>query len=180
MKLLPLVTVGILILGSIGGCGWSEIKNGSKKPQMSWVTVTDKGAVQAGLLEESPLPGGTNVLGYVITWPAQFNAAFVGPDGEGCVQPAAYVTTSSGSITTPAELEASGIAKGDINAVYSQAVTELLAVSDEQTRLSIGMYGICQLVVAGGLTAAQASEAVLLLLDEQKGKQVANSTDGSN
>lgn len=171
MKLSTRVLVPMLVLACATGCSWTEVKYGSKKPQMSWVTVTDTGAVQAGLLEESMLEPNANILGYVITWPAEFNAAFVGPDGSGCIQPAAYVTTSSGSITTPAELVASGIAGGDISGEYSQAVTELLKVSDEQTRLSIGMYGICQLVVAGGLTQEQASQAVQSLLEYQTTEQ---------
>ena len=150
MKLSTRVLVPMLVLACATGCSWTEVKYGSKKPQMSWVTVTDTGAVQAGLLEESMLEPNANILGYVITWPAEFNAAFVGPDGSGCGQ--RHMSTSSGSITTPAELVASGIAGGDISGEYSPAVTELLKVSDEQTRLSIGMYGICQLVVAGGLT----------------------------
>ena len=171
MKFSTEVAVPLLVLALVTGCSWTEMKYGSKKPQMSWVTVTDTGAVQAGLLEESTLAPGTKILGYVVTWPAQFNAAFVGPDGSGCIQPAAYVTTSTGSITTPAELVASGIAGGDISGEYSQAVTELLKVSDEQTRLSIGMYGICQLVVAGGLTQEQASQAVQSLLEYQTTEQ---------
>ncbi|MFK7829411.1 MAG: hypothetical protein AB8B57_06495 [Congregibacter sp.] len=158
------VIFGIVVLFATTACSWTEIKFGSKKPQMSWVTVTDSGAVQAGILLEKDLPAGTELLGYVVTWPAEFNAAFVGPKGTGCIQPAAFMTTSSGDITLPAQVLAGGIASGDITAGYDTSVTELLKISDEQTRLSIGMYGICQLVVAGGLTQEQASDAIQLLL----------------
>lgn len=157
-----------LILLSLLGCSWAEIKNGTKFPLMNTVIVYKQSDGKVGLraLNDASSEGDTSeVLGYIITWSPEFNGAFVGTDGKGCVQPASYVNTKSGEVGIPAQLIAE-VASGEVKGSYSEAITPLMAVSQQQTYMSIGMYGLCQLVAVGGIAQGDATEIAETLIEE--------------
>jgi hypothetical protein len=152
----------LIIAFQLTGCiSWTEAINGSKFPLMNAVVIyesrtTDGAAAKIGIRSLSDnaenLPGDAEVKGYITVWSPEFNGAFVGPDGKGCIQAASYVNSKSGEVGIPAKLFEKA-ASGEFTAEYLQKITPLMEVSRQQTFMSIGMYGICQLVAVGGADA---------------------------
>lgn len=165
-----------LLTSTLIGCSWAEVKNGTKFPLMNTVVVTKDGNGKVGLRalgDAATSDAAGDVLGYIIVWSPEFNGAFVGVDGKGCVQPAAYVNSKSGEIGIPANL-ITEVAKGEVKGSYEETMRPLISVSQQQTYMSIGMYGLCQLVVAGGITdATQVAQDLIKNAVEISNTQVA-------
>lgn len=153
-KLYPLL-ISILAIG-LPGCSAHKIWYGSDKPMMSYVIVKD-GKAEAGFTEGT-LPQ-REITGYIISWSPEYNAAFVSASGKGCIQPAMYAVTESGDAAIPLEVFTKG-STGSLSGNYKEALEKLIAVTDQSTFLSIGMYGICQLAAADALTQEAAAELV--------------------
>lgn len=151
------------------GCSAHKIWYGSDKPIMSYVIVKD-GQVAAGLREDQQPP--REIQGYIISWSPEYNAAFVSSSGKGCIQPAMYAVTESGDASIPAEIFTPGLS-GSVSGNYKEALEKLIAVTDQSTFLSIGMYGICQLAAADALNKEDTADLVQTLFEKASKKESA-------
>ena len=162
MRLLSLLFFSVIFLS---GCSAYKTWYGSDKPMMSFVVLDGYGDIQHGI-DGITEEGNNNPLkGYVITWSPEFNGAFVTSSGKGCIQPAMYATTASGDAAIPTEIFTQGTS-GSLTGKYEEALEKLIKVTDQSTFLSIGMYGICQLAAAGGLSQDDTAELVALLFEK--------------
>jgi hypothetical protein len=169
-------TIAIVVLITlISGCSANRIWYGSDVARLSYVKVNGVVDAQGNItgieLEKRIGSGDENTvdekhIGALIAWSPEFNAAFISQGGKGCIQPATYSKTNSGSAELPAEIISSGVASGSIKGDFSQALEKLITVSDQSTFLSIGVYGLCQLHANGGLTQAQLSELTQELFEK--------------
>ena len=119
----------------------------------SRVGVEQPIAPSSGVNESSDEAGeqAGDAIGYLIAWSPEFNAAFVGKSGKGCIQPATYVRLTGGSASLPADI-IGGAAGGNLSGTYSQTLDKLITVTNQTTLFSIGMYGLCQLNAGGGIS----------------------------
>ncbi|WP_394245654.1 hypothetical protein [Vibrio astriarenae] len=172
MRLITLIVFFTLVY--LNGCSAHKMWYGSDKPMMSFVIVDGHGEVQ----HEAPL-GEKTIQGYIITWSPEYNGAFVSSSGKGCIQPAMYATTASGEAAVPTEIFTQGLS-GSLTGAYEEALDKLISVTDQSTFLSIGMYGICQLSAADGLTAADTAELVKLLFEKASSSKNEQTRDASS
>lgn len=175
----------IVLVTLISGCSANRIWYGSDVARLSYVKVNgvvdDQGNIQGIELENAVGSDDENTvdekhIGALIAWSPEFNAAVISRGGKGCIQPATYSKTNSGSAELPAEIISSGVASGSIKGDFSQALEKLITVSDQSTFLSIGVYGLCQLHANGGLTQAQLAELTQELFEKAS---TANGSDQS-
>jgi hypothetical protein len=173
----------IVLITLISGCSASRIWYGSDVARLSFVKVNgvlDANGKYTGIeLEESVGTEDENAvdqkhIGALIAWSPEFNAAFISRGGKGCIQPATYSKTNSGSAELPAKIISSGVESGHIKGDFSQALENLITVSDQSTFLSIGLYGLCQLHANNGLTGEQLAKLIQELFEK------ASSANGSN
>lgn len=159
-------TVTLIFVTILSGCSAYKMWYGSDKPMMSYVIVKDgkvmNGALPAGQTQE--------IQGYIISWSPEYNAAFVSSSGKGCIQPAMYAVTESGEASIPTEIFTSGLT-GSVTGDYKEALEKLIAVTDQSTFLSIGMYGICQLAAADALTKEDSALLVKTLFEKASHKE---------
>ncbi len=165
-----LIIILILSVTVLSGCSAYKVWYGSDKPMMSFVIVDGDGNVQHGLDKhgnqiQMQMPESNAVQGYIITWSPEYNGAFVTSTGKGCIQPAMYATSASGEAAIPTEIFTKGAA-GSLSGKYAEALDKLITVTDQSTFLSIGMYGICQLSAAGGLSQSDTANLVKLLFEK--------------
>ncbi len=154
----------IVLIALISGCSANRIWYGSDVARLSYVKVNgvvdEQGNFKGIELKNAVGTEDENTvdekhIGALIAWSPEFNAAFISRGGKGCIQPATYSKTNSGSVDVPAEILSSGVASGSLEGDFSQALEKLITVSDQSTFLSIGVYGLCQLHANGGLTNEQ-------------------------
>ena len=173
----------LILIVLISGCSANRMWYGSDVARLSYVKVNgvvdDQGKLKGIELEKAIGSEDENAMdqkhiGALIAWSPEFNAAFISRGGKGCIQPATYSKTNSGSAELPAEIISSGVASGSIKGDFSQALEKLITISDQSTFLSIGVYGLCQLHANGGLTNEQLASLVQELFDK------ASSANGSS
>ena len=159
----------------LSGCSANRVWYGSDVARLSYVKlngIVDKEGNFKGIeLEKSVGSESDDTIdekhiGALIAWSPEFNAAFISRGGKGCIQPATYSKTNSGSAELPAKIISSGVTSGSIKGDFSQALEKLITISDQSTFLSIGVYGLCQLHANGGLTQDQLADLTQELFEK--------------
>lgn len=159
---------------SISSCSAYKAWYGNDLPVMSSIALRakmDSENVQITTSDlDAPLADNEVHLGALISWSPNYNAAFIGKNGAGCVQPAAYAITKEGGVTVPTEVVSmllkaeSGAGSEGVSANYSEALEKLVTVSDQSTFFSIGSYAICQLSANDLLTQEQSAQLMSSLI----------------
>lgn len=167
--------LAVILTVVLSGCSVNRIWYGSDVARLSFVrlngvldrhgNVTDVN-IESASSSGDKSPGTDKHLGALIAWSPEFNAAFISRSGHGCIQPATYSKSNSGSAEVPAELISKGIASGSLKGDFSQALDKLISVSDQSTFLSIGVYGLCQMHANGALTDVQLTQLTQVLFEK--------------
>lgn len=178
MKVLWVVIASIFICGCSVYKGWF----GSDMPVITKISIEgvigpDGKVVDTALMysREEKVTGSSSRsvsstrnahIGALIAWSPEFNAAFISSGGKGCIQPATYAKSNSGSVEVPASLIKQGIDSGNLTGDFSQALDKLITVTDQSTFLSMGLFGLCQMHANGGLTDAQLTQLTAILFEK--------------
>ncbi|MBO2550972.1 hypothetical protein [Shewanella algae] len=154
------IIVIALLTATLSGCSVNKMWYGSDLSRISYTTVltTQDEKTKEKRLIVTNNPEDVNNGEYIaalISWSPEFNAAFINENGKGCIQPAAYAVTDSGELKLPVELLDKNIIDDEILANYTQELIKLTTVSERSTYLSIGMYGLCQMLANNGITNEQ-------------------------
>lgn len=171
MKYLRAVLPAILFALTSSGCSVTKMVYGSDKPLMSFIVLEaeldNDGKIKSIKAKEEAGNGSKDKhkkhLGALMSWPPEFNAAFISKSGNGCIQPATYSKNTSAGASLPAEILSAGVKSGTIAVNFSETLDKLITVTDQSTFLSIGMYGLCQLHANNALTAEQVTTLTLEL-----------------
>jgi len=135
----------LILVALLSGCSAYKTWYGETKPMMTF----------AELPSESKL----------FVWSPKNNAAFINKDGKGCVQGAEVFNEQGGSLDISNSLlgilkgiQISDQSKPEDKALAAKITNDIIALrtnTERNTYLSIGMFGICQLQINGGLTNSE-------------------------